>query len=96
MDRFSFLTALDAKVCFDYPSLSAFKCGGNIGAVIFPEDKWELLQAVDLLKRAGEDYKVIANGTNVLIRDKGIDGAVICTKYLCGIDVKTCLYETRA
>ena len=48
MDRFSFLTALDAKVCFDYPSLSAFKCGGNIGAVIFPEDKWELLQAARL------------------------------------------------
>lgn len=96
MDRFSFLTALDAKVCFDYPSLSAFKCGGNIGAVIFPEDRWELLQTVDLLKRAGEDYKVIANGTNVLIRDEGIDGVVICTKYLCGIDVEDDLWHVGA
>ena len=96
MDRFSFLTALDAKVCFDYPSLSAFKCGGNIGAVIFPEDRWELLQAVDLLKRAGEDYKVIANGTNVLIRDEGIFGAVICTKYLCGIDVEDDMWHVGA
>ena len=82
MDRFSFLTALDAEVCFDYPSLSAFKCGGNMGALIFPSYKWELLQAVDLLKRAGEDYRVIANGTNILIRDEGIDGIVIWTKYL--------------
>ena len=86
MDRLSFLTELDSKVVFSHPSLSAFRCGGNIGAVIFPTDKWELIQAVDLLKRAGENYKIIANGTNVLIKDEGIDGVVICTKELKGIE----------
>lgn len=80
------MTLLDSKVVFSHPSLSAFKCGGNIGAVIFPCDKWELIQALDLLSIAGEPYKVIANGTNVLIRDEGIDGVVICTKYLYGIE----------
>lgn len=96
MDRFSFLTQLDSRVVFSHPSLSAFRCGGKISAVIFPTDQWELIQALDLLKRAGENYKIIANGTNVLIRDEGIDGVVICTKYLCGIEADDNFLYVRA
>lgn len=83
-----FLSTLDAKTVFNHPSLSAFASGGNIGAVIYPTTAKQVVQAVALLKKERIPYYVLGNCTNVLIKDEGIDGAVICTKYLCGIDVK--------
>lgn len=72
---------------YNQASLSAFRCGGKIKAVVYPESIDELAQAISLLKDNDMLYKIIANGTNILINDNGIDGVVICTKNLCGIDI---------
>ena len=84
----SFLSTLGAKTVFNHPSLSAFGSGGDISAVVYPTTAKQVVQAVALLKKERIPYYILGNCTNVLIRDEGIDGVVICTKYLCGIDVK--------
>lgn len=87
MTDLNFLSSLGCKVIFDHPSLSAFNSGGNIGAVIYPATVDEVLKAMRLLEKEGAPYRILGNCTNVLIRDEGYDGAVICTRYLCGIEV---------
>ena len=84
----SFLSTLDANTVFNHPSLSAFASGGNISAVIYPTTAKQVVQATALLDKEKIPYYVLGNCTNVLIKDEGVDGVVICTKYLCGIDVK--------
>ena len=83
----SFLSALDARIVYNHSSLSAFGSGGNISAVIYPTTAKQVVQATALLKKERIPYYVLGNCTNVLIKDEGIDGVVICTKYLCGIEV---------
>ncbi|MDE6189144.1 MAG: UDP-N-acetylmuramate dehydrogenase, partial [Clostridia bacterium] len=79
---------LESKVVYDHPSLSAFQSGGNISAVVYPATAKQALQAITLLKKEKIPYCALGNCTNVLIKDEGFDGVAICTKYLCGIDVK--------
>ncbi|MDE6759027.1 MAG: UDP-N-acetylmuramate dehydrogenase [Clostridia bacterium] len=96
MTDLSFLSALDANIVFDHPSLSAFGSGGDIAAVIYPATAKQLVQATALLDREKIPYFILGNCTNVLIKDEGIDGVVICTKYLCGIEVKDDLLYVAA
>ena len=57
---------------------TTFGCGGPAKAVVFPENKEELINVLKLLK---DDAIVLGNGSNVLVCDEGIDKyAVITTK----------------
>ena len=96
MADFRFLSVLDSNVVYAHPSLSAFRSGGEISAVIYPTTAKQALQAITLLRREGIEYRVVGNCTNVLIRDEGYGGAIVCTKYLCGIDVKDDLLYVSA
>ena len=63
---------------------SSFKTGGNADVILFPEGKNELIEAL----QEYPDAPVLGNMSNTLIRDGGVEGAVIVTTRLTGISVE--------
>ena len=63
-----------------------FGVGGNAEILFTPEDKKSL---IEFLKNKPQEYKVFAigAGSNLLIRDKGINGIVLVTKKLKKISI---------
>lgn len=55
---------------------TSFKIGGPADIFIVPESEEELIDIVRILK-GREDFYVLGNGSNILVRDKGIRGIVI-------------------
>lgn len=58
---------------------TSFKIGGPADALIFPKDESQISHIVKSCVDAGYPYYVMGNGTNLLVRDKGIRGVVINT-----------------
>jgi UDP-N-acetylmuramate dehydrogenase len=61
----------------DYTSL---KIGGVAEYLIIPDDTLTLKNLIDLLKEEKRDYLLLGSGTNVLIKDSGVDEVVINLK----------------
>jgi len=58
------------------------KIGGPADIVI-PENKKELISILNECSTSGESYRILGNGSNVLISDKGIDDLVIINTDAC-------------
>lgn len=56
---------------------TTFKVGGPADILLLPHSEEECVAAVEVLRRSGEPYVVIGNGSNVLVRDGGVRGTVI-------------------
>lgn len=56
---------------------TTFRVGGAADLFIMPKNAAQLAQSIALLRQGGVPYLVIGNGSNLLVRDKGIRGAVI-------------------
>lgn len=56
---------------------TTFKIGGNADIFCEPENTEELCGLIDFFKTEGIEYTVMGNGSNMLVSDKGIRGAVI-------------------
>ena len=56
---------------------TTFKIGGGADVIIQPGGANQLLAVIKLLKRFDIPYFVMGNGSNLLVGDKGIRGAVI-------------------
>ncbi len=68
---------------------TTFRIGGNADIFISPKAIDEVKGIISLLKSEDYPYMVIGNGSNMLISDKGIRGAVICIgKDLSGCEIK--------
>lgn len=57
-------------------TLTSWKTGGEAAEVFIPENKDELMEAVQIGKKAGNFY-VLGNGTNVLAPEEGISCPII-------------------
>lgn len=62
---------------------TSFRIGGPAEFYIQPSGEAELLSAIRFLRRAGQPYIVIGNGTNLLVHDAGIRGVVIEAGHGC-------------
>lgn len=64
---------------FDEPMKqhTSFKVGGPADMFFEPEDVEELRKTIGFVKQKHIPYYIIGNGTNLLVGDKGIRGAVI-------------------
>ena len=58
---------------------TTFKTGGPASLFIRPDSLEQLKMVVALLKRAEVPYFILGNGSNLLVSDKGYDGAIIST-----------------
>lgn len=56
---------------------TSFKVGGPVDTFIEPQDTKELIEAIKSLREKGISYYIIGNGTNLLISDKGLNGAIV-------------------
>ncbi|HHW49412.1 MAG TPA: UDP-N-acetylmuramate dehydrogenase [Clostridiaceae bacterium] len=60
---------------------TSFKIGGNADILVTPENSVQIAKVVEVCRREGIPFFVMGNGTNIIVRDKGIRGVVIKT---CG------------
>jgi len=56
---------------------TSFKTGGNADVFIKADDPIKIIKAIKFLKEESIPYYIIGNGSNLLVRDKGIDGVII-------------------
>ena len=54
-----------------------FRCGGEAELYVMPGSIEELAQVIRTCKENGYPYMVIGNGSNILVRDSGYQGAMI-------------------
>ncbi|MBR2213542.1 MAG: UDP-N-acetylmuramate dehydrogenase [Eubacterium sp.] len=68
---------------------TTFKCGGNASLYIAPNSIDELVKVLEVLREEDYPYMVIGNGSNLLVKDSGYDGAVVeVDKKIGEIDVR--------
>ena len=67
------------KVLIDEPMKkhTSFKIGGPVDILVVPGNLDEILQAVKVCKSHDVDFRIIGNGSNLLVKDKGIRGIAI-------------------
>jgi hypothetical protein len=56
---------------------TTFRIGGPADALVLPENVDQLRSVLRLCREEGFPYLVIGNGSNLLVRDKGIRGVVV-------------------
>jgi UDP-N-acetylmuramate dehydrogenase len=56
---------------------TSFRIGGPVDLMIQPADSEQIKLAFDILKKYDIPFMIMGNGSNLLVRDKGIRGAVI-------------------
>lgn len=79
------IAALQTEYNVPMRTLTTFRVGGPADVVIKAPGEADLLQAVDACKRHEVPYYILGNGSNVLVRDEGIRGAVI---HIAGGEIK--------
>jgi UDP-N-acetylmuramate dehydrogenase len=68
---------------------TSFGIGGPADVWAQPRSRNDLATLIDLCEKRRVPFMVIGNGTNILVRDGGIDGVVISLKDACGnLDVR--------
>ena len=70
---------------FSLKSSCGYGVGGTASYYVEPTTVLSLRTIIDLCNEHAVKYKIIGNGTNLLISDKGFNGTIICTKQLKGI-----------
>ena len=66
-------------ILFDEPmkNHTSFKIGGPADIMIIPKSEEDIVDAIKFLRENNIKYFIMGNGTNLLIKDTGIRGAVI-------------------
>ena len=68
---------------------TTFKCGGNASLYIAPNSTDELVKVLEVLRTENYPYMVIGNGSNLLVKDSGYNGAIVeVDKKIGEIDVR--------
>ncbi|MCR5008699.1 MAG: UDP-N-acetylmuramate dehydrogenase [Oribacterium sp.] len=67
---------------------TSFRVGGPAKVYVIPEDDYELRKLIEFLYEEKLPYKIIGNGTNLLVSDEGVDTIVVeIGKALEGIEL---------
>ena len=72
---------------FDFSKHTTYGLGGVAKVAYFPKEESDAVAVYKYLKKRGEKFVILGKGSNILVSDKYYDGAVICTKYLQGIEI---------
>ena len=57
---------------------TSFKVGGCADILLYPKTNDDLKLLVEALKNGNIPYMILGFGSNLLVSDNGIEGAVIC------------------
>jgi len=71
---------IKGRILFDVPmrQLTSIKVGGPADCLLFPEDVRALGKILGLAKRKRIPMIILGKGTNLVVRDKGFRGWVVC------------------
>lgn len=77
------------SIRFDEPMSehTTFKVGGKADAFFEPASTEELKTLIEFLKTNGQQFFVFGGGSNLVVSDDGIEGAVICTRKMNSISL---------
>ena len=67
---------------------TTFKTGGPASLFISPADTEQLKKVIEVLDRISADFFILGNGSNILVSDKGFDGAVISLRKFSEVTLK--------
>lgn len=56
---------------------TSFRAGGKARMMVIPADAAEMRKVLGVLAGSGEQYMVLGNGTNILVKDSGYDGVIV-------------------
>ncbi len=56
---------------------TSFRVGGPARVYVVPEDEYELERLIEYLHNEKLEYRIIGNGTNLLVSDEGVDYIVV-------------------
>jgi len=70
--------ALEAVCNEPMKNHTSFHIGGNADIFVMPKSEDEIICAIAFFKRHLVPLTIIGNGSNLLVSDNGIEGAVIC------------------
>lgn len=78
------LRSSDCDVITDAPMRehTTFRAGGSAPVIVMPKTLEALQKTAEKIRRNGLDFIVIGNGSNILVKDSGIDKIVIKTTSL--------------
>lgn len=66
---------------------TSFRIGGPARIAVFPKSRDQAVRVFDLLREENIRILVLGNGTNMLVSDKGFDGAAVILTGLRGLSV---------
>ena len=72
-----------ASLCFMNESLkkhTTYGIGGPADLMIFPKSKQDLIKVIEIINENKIQLTILGSGSNVLVSDNGIRGAVISLK----------------
>ncbi|MBD5584225.1 MAG: UDP-N-acetylmuramate dehydrogenase [Clostridia bacterium] len=71
---------------FSFSKHTTYGLGGKAKRAYFPKTVDEAVAVFKYIQESGDKFAILGNGSNILASDGYFDGAVICTKYLQGIE----------
>ncbi len=74
-EKFAAICAIEEN--YPLSMLTTFEIGGPASLAIFPEDRKQLLNVLELIKSVKKPWIVIGRGSNLLVSDSGFDGIVL-------------------
>ncbi|WPX09120.1 UDP-N-acetylmuramate dehydrogenase [Anaerocellum danielii] len=81
----------------DHPlkEFTTFKIGGKARYILFPKSTEQLIRIMTLAKDEEMNYIVVGNCSNVLVSDKGFDGAIVSTVKIDSFKIDRNLIEAE-
>lgn len=53
------------------------RVGGPASYLIYPQDEEDLLEVLHIAREEGIEYRIVGNGTNIIVHDEGVNEALI-------------------
>ena len=70
-------TNFDIKENVSFKTLTTYKTGGMCKYLVSPKNVESLIELIKILKNSNINYKILGNGSNVLVSDETFNGVVI-------------------
>jgi UDP-N-acetylmuramate dehydrogenase len=75
---------------------TTFRIGGPADLLALPVDRWDLEVCLEFCQKKGLPLSIMGNGSNLLVREKGVRGLVIKMTGLSQITVSGCVIRAEA
>lgn len=79
--------SVKTELNFDFSKHTTYGLGGKAKIAYFPTNEAEAVAVYKYLKDSKEKFIILGKGSNLLVSDNYYNGAVICTRYLQGVEI---------